>query len=66
MSLRISFEDFHKMVDKECIRRTGQPIEFYPSIWIEDFWSKDLEEDLSLQEAKEAVEICMESIISSV
>jgi hypothetical protein len=65
MSLRISFEDFQKMADKECIKRTGQPIEFYPTIWIEDFWPSSLEQDISLQKAKEIIEDCLESVIAT-
>ena len=65
MSLHISFNDFQKMVDKECIKRTGLTLLDFPTVWCEDFWSLDLEEKLSVHDANEALEKCLEHVINS-
>lgn len=65
MSLHISFSDFLKMVDKESIKKTGQPISFYPSIWVEDFWPAHLDANLPIHDAKQAAEACIESVIET-
>lgn len=65
MSLHISYNDFLKMVDKECFKKTGQPVSFYPTIWVEDFWPVHLDANLSIQDAKQAVGACIESVIET-
>jgi len=62
MSVQISFKEFEKMLDKECLKRTSHSLKEYPSIWVEDFWPVSLEETLPIQEAKDSMENCLESI----
>ena len=66
MSLHVSFNDFQKMVDKECIKKTGLTLQDFPTVWCEDFWSGDLNETISIQDAKKAVEICLEACLATI
>ena len=52
MSLKISMDDFEKMVNKETRKTFGVDASNLPNIYWEDFW----EEELTPKEAKIAVE----------
>jgi hypothetical protein len=66
MSLHISFDDFQKMVEKECQKQTGLTLSDVPSVFCDDYWPVDFDEKLSVHEAKEAVETCIEAIINTI
>ena len=38
MSLHISFDDFQKMVEKECQKQTGLTLADVPSVFCDDYW----------------------------
>jgi hypothetical protein len=63
MSLQVSFEDFHKMVNKECLKQTGLNLIDIPTIFCEDFWPGDYQEVVTIQDAKVAMEFIMEAIL---
>jgi hypothetical protein len=65
MSLHISFEDFEKMADKECLKRTGHSSKDFPSVWVDDFWPDPSLTEVDLHTAKEAVEAYIESVIGT-
>lgn len=65
MSLHISFDNFQKMVDKECIKRTGLTLLDFPTVWCEDFWLQDLEEEMTVHDANQALEKCLDCIINT-
>ena len=65
MSLQITFEDFEKMIDKECLKRTGLSLKDFPTIWAEDFWPDPSLDVINIHDAKEAMEACLESAIDT-
>ena len=65
MSLRICFDEFHKMVDKECQKKTGLTLEDVPTVFCIDYWPGDYTGDISVHDAKIAMEACIEDIFKS-
>ena len=65
MSLLVSFNDFQKMVDKECVKQIGLSLVDMPTIFCEDYWPVCFEEKLPVHQAKEAVANCIDSIINN-
>jgi hypothetical protein len=65
MSLHISFEDFEKIANKECLKRTGLCIKDFPTIWLEDYWPNHSLTETDLQAAKEAIDTCIEDVINT-
>jgi hypothetical protein len=63
MSLSISFEDFEKMVDKECQKQVGLSLADMPNVFCEDYWPVDFDGHLTVHDAKEAVLNCVNSVI---
>ena len=64
MSLHISFEDFQKIADKECLKRTGLGIKDFPAFWLEDYWPNHSLPVIDLQEAKMAIDNYLEDVIN--
>ena len=65
MSLLISFSEFEKMVEKECIKQTGMTLQDFPNIYCEDFWPTEMNEKVSIQISKELVESIVNSVMKA-
>lgn len=65
MSLQVSFNSFQKMTEKECLKQTGLSLEDFPTIFCEDFWPVDYNAEISVQDAKEAVENFLKAAINT-
>lgn len=66
MSLCISFDEFHKMVDKECLKQTGLSLENFPQVFCEDYWPDQVYSNkITVHDAKIAMETCIEDIIKT-
>jgi hypothetical protein len=66
MSLHISLGEFLKMLDKECLKKTGLSLNDFPTIFGEDYWPDPLRKEIKIQEAKTAMETCIEDIINTI